>query len=281
MSGRVVVAGPYPTMPGPEAAATFALVRRLVDDGEDVTVVSPAPSAAHHYADPGGPRGALRLARLAAGADRLWVRLDAAALAASGDSPRLLPGRLGINIALRRANSATVRLDRVPDSVHPRFVTLVLGPAAEVKVSTESERAALVAAGLATSRVVVESEPPATMASRVAPPVRVADTSSSSTAAELQDLVRQRAALVRTANRRTAVPAEGTASLPLRHLVRMERAKVRSSKPGGAFAKRVIAKALAWQFDNVIQHVNQLHQATIDAMDNLESVGQVEGDTKA
>ena len=47
---RVVVAGPYPTMPGPESAATFALVRSLVAAGDDVTVVSPQPSAAHHHA---------------------------------------------------------------------------------------------------------------------------------------------------------------------------------------------------------------------------------------
>jgi hypothetical protein len=79
---------------------------------------------------------------------------------------------------------------------------------------------------------------------------------------------------VRALSQRPSATPEGTASLPLRHLVRMERAQVRSAKPGGAFVKRAIAKVLAWQFDNVIQHVNQLHQATIDAIDNLEAERQ-------
>ncbi|HET9444458.1 MAG TPA: hypothetical protein VFO65_14105, partial [Acidimicrobiales bacterium] len=74
---RVLVASPYPPMTGPEAAAGLALVRSLVAAGDDVTVVSPVPSAAHHHADPGGATGAARLARLCAGAERLVVRLDA------------------------------------------------------------------------------------------------------------------------------------------------------------------------------------------------------------
>ncbi len=65
-------------------------------------------------------------------------------------------------------------------------------------------------------------------------------------------------------------PAAGRASLPLRHLSRMERAPLKSNKPGGVLIKRTLAKVLAWQFDWVIEHVNQLHQATIDALDELE-----------
>ena len=94
-----------------------------------MTVVSPQPSAAHHHADPGGPRGAARLARLAAGADRLHVRLDAAALGAGVDSPRLLPGRIALNGALRRVPDVEVRLDRVPGHVSGQWASLVLGKA--------------------------------------------------------------------------------------------------------------------------------------------------------
>ena len=278
MSGRrVVVAAPYPTMPGPESAATFALVRRLVAAGDDVTVVSPAPSAAHHHADPGGPRGAARLARLVGGADLLHLRLDAAALGASVDAPQLLPARLALNAVLRRAAEREVRLDRVPADVSPRWASLVLGKSDRVLVEDEAAAGALVRAGVPAERIVVDPEPE--LAAHELRPTRRAAatggapvaTASPLTAADLQELVRRRAVEDRVANRRASTVVEGTASLPLRHLVRMERAPVRSNKPGGAFVKKAIAKLLQWQFDNVIASVNRLHQATIDAIENLEA----------
>lgn len=282
MTGRrVVVAGPYPTMPGPEAAATFALVRGLVADGDDVTVVSPAPSAAHHHADPGGPRGAARLARLVGGADLLHVRLDAASLGAGIESPRLLPGRIALSGVLRRVGEAEVRLDRVPPTVSRQWASLVLGKATRVLVADEAAEGALARAGVDAGRIVVAPEPAFDAAVAIASTRRRgsdAPVPATSTAAELQAVVRQRAAEDRATNRRAATTTEGTASLPLRHLVRMERAPVRSNKPGGAFLKRLIAKLLAWQFDNVIGSVNRLHQATIDAIEALEA--QVGEDTK-
>jgi hypothetical protein len=271
---RVVVAGPYPTMPGPESAATFALVRRLVAGGDDVTVISPQPSAAHHHADPGGPRGAARLAKLVRGADVLHLRLDAAALGAGSDARSLFPGRLALRTALQRAGRAEVRLDRVPGTVSRQWANLVLGPAARVLVGADGERAALVAAGVDPAKVDVAPEPE--MAEPAAPRRAVASTAAAApaagvSAADLQELVRRRAADDRALHRKASAAPEGTASLPLRHLVRMERAPVRSNKPGGAVLKKAMAKALQWQFDNVIASVNRLHQATIDAIDNLEA----------
>ena len=275
MTRRVVVAAPYPTMPGPEAAATFALVRQLVAAGDDVTVVSPAPSAAHHHADPGGPRGAAKLARLVGGADLLHLRLDAGSLGAASDSKTLLPARLALNAALRRVGESEVRLDRVPANVSPQWASLVLGRATRVLVDGHAAEGALLRAGVDPARVVVQPEPELAAprsARRATSPVSTPD---APTATELQDLVRRRAAEDRATNRRPqATAAEGAASLPLRHLVRMERAPVRSNKPGGAFLKRAIAKLLQWQFDNVIASVNRLHQATIDAIDNLEAQAQ-------
>lgn len=264
---RVVVAGPYPTMQGPEAAATFALVRALVAAGDDVTVVSPAPSAAHHHLDVVGARGALRLARLATGADRLVVRLDAQAVGASSDPPRALPGRLALGLALGRAARAEVHLDRVPATLSRRWVSLVLSPADRIVVGSGPEGEALVAAGVDPARVAVEDAAPAT----TAPPLSPAPL----TAADFEALLRRRAARQRPAAplRGGVAPggvAAGRASLALRHLPRMQRAPVRSNKVGGAVLKRALAKLLAWQFDWVIQHVNQLHQATIDALDEHE-----------
>jgi hypothetical protein len=256
-------------MPGPETAATFRLVRSLVANGDEVMVVSPSPSAAHHHADPGGPRGAARLARLANGVDRLIVRLDAAALGAGADPRRLLPGRLGISAALRRARRAEVRLDRVPSTVGTGFAKLVLGPAAAVVVSTEEERAALVAAGVDEAKVAVDPEPEADAQASI----RRASSGpvASKSVNELQAVIREWAAAERAAGKRVAARAEGEASLPLRHLVRMEPARPRSQKPGGKVVKRLVAKLTAWQFDNVIGHVNRLHQATIEALENLEA----------
>ena len=271
MTRRVVVAAPYPTMPGPESAATFSLVRDHVAAGDDVTVVSPAPSAAHHHADPGGPRGAAKLGRLVGGADLLHLRLDAAALGASADSPRLLPARLALHGVLRRVKESEVRLDRVPANVSPQWASLVLGRASRVLVADDAAEGALVRAGVDAGRVVVAPEVLAAGTDRIARRPPPADLASSPTASELQELVRRRAAEDRASSRRASTVAEGTASLPLRHLVRMERAPVRSNKPGGAVLKKAIAKALQWQFDNVIASVNRLHQATIDAIENLEA----------
>lgn len=274
MSGRrVVVAAPYPTMPGPEAAASFALVRRLVAAGEDVTVVSPQPSAAHHHADPGGPRGAAKLARLLRGAEVVHLRLDAAAMAAGSGSRSLLPGRLALGAALRRAARREVRLDRVPATVSRPWARIVLGPADRVLVASEGERAALVAAGVDAAKVDVDPEAEmveaAAASAKRSAPVGSAVVGGAPSAADLEDLVRRRAVEDRAMHRKASTVAEGTASLPLRHLVRMERAPVRSDKPGGAVLKRLLAKGLAWQFDNVIASVNRLHQATIEAVDNL------------
>ena len=276
---RVVVAAPYPTMPGPESAASFALVRSLVAAGDDVTVVSPAPSAAHHHADPGGPRGAARLARLVRGADRVHLRLDAAALGAGGDSPRLLPGRVALAGVVRSVPDVQVRLDRVPGTVSPQWANLVLGRARRVLVADDAARDALVGAGVEAAKVSVEPEAASAAEprrSRTATPV-----AEGASAAELQSLVRRRAAEDRAVNRKPSSLPEGTASLPLRHLVRMERAPVRSSKPGGAFLKRAISKLLGWQFDNVIASVNRLHQATIDAVEALEAQASVESSASA
>lgn len=276
MSRRIVVAAPYPIMPGPESAATFSYVRRLMAEGNDVVVVSPVPSAAHHFANPIGPRSAVKLGRLAKGADLLHLRLDANAQAVEHESPRLLVTRLGLQAVVRSAKRTEVRLDRVPSSVGRKWAALVLGPAAEVLVATDDERAALVAAGVPAAKVTVAPEPE--MAAAAEPAVRrlsEGPVAPGASVAELQDLVRRRAAEDRASRRRASASASAStevpASLPLRHLVRMERPSVASNLPGGAILKRFLVKLFAWQFDNVIGSVNRLHQATIDAVETLEA----------
>jgi len=274
---RVLVAAPYPTMPGPEAAATFELVRSLVDDGADVVVASPRPSAAHVVADPGGPRGAARLASLASGRDLFVVRLDAAGVGADADPPLALPGRLGLAAALRRARRAEVMLDRVPPSVSRRWASLVLGPAASVTVGSEDERAALVRAGVDAAKVRIDaSQPTSPVLSRGTwpPAPRSTGQNELASAAEIEEEIRRRA----DETRRSAEAGgpggpggAGEASRPLRHLVPLERPEIRTRKPGVAAIKRAQLRLLGWMFDWVIQHVNRLHQATIESVQQLEA----------
>lgn len=275
---RVVVAGPYPTMTGPEAAATLSLVRRLVAAGDDVTVISPHPSAAHHLADWGNPRGAARLARLVRDADVLHLRLDAAALSAGADARPLMAGRLALRVVVQRAKRRSVRLDRVPATVSRRFANIVLGKADEVLVTTDRERDSLIAAGVAARRVTVDPEPEMVAAAAGGPasvaaagPALAPVPAGLSSIEELEAVIRRRALEERAARRQAQAPVEGTASLPLRHLVRMERPPTKSNKPGGALLKRSMAKAVQWQYDNVIASVNRLHQATLEAIENLEA----------
>ncbi|HEX7168038.1 MAG TPA: hypothetical protein VF230_13755 [Acidimicrobiales bacterium] len=269
---RVLVAAPYPTMPGAPAGRAFALVRSLTAEGHDVLVVSPEPSAAHAIADPGGAKGALRLASLAAGRDRLVVRLDASALAVSADPPRLFPARMALGVALWRARRAELLLDRVPAVVSTRWASLVAARAASITVATDAERDALVRAGVVADRVEVD----ATLAEAtpaVAHRVDVAATGPATATAEaIEELIRRRAADVLGAGEGEAGGAEGprgvsAASRPLRHLVPLERPMVQSRKPGVAYVKRVQLRLLGWMFDWVIQHVNRLQQAAIESVE--------------
>ena len=266
---RVLVFGPYPPSPGHEASQTFELVRSLVEEGHDVTVVSPVPSAAHHHADPGSPAGALALWRLLAGVDRAVVRLDAAGLLAGADPARVLPGRVALGRALRRAPLVELRLDRVPTAVSPKWVSMVAGVADVVSVDDEEQRSALVAAGLSAGRVTVDDS----MAHPVLGHGRDLPAWSGTTREALQRDVRRRAAVVREAREARESGAAGrtagrsSASLPLREIAPLGHAPIRSPKPGVAYVKRLVRKLVAWQLDPIIQHINRLHRATLDSLE--------------
>ena len=156
---KVLVAAPYPTMGGMAATQTADLVSALVAGGEEVEVASPMVSAAHHVADLGGVRGALTLARLARRFDRVIVRLDATAFGADAAPPRLIPARLALAAALRRARSVEMQLDRLPARVDRQFARLILASAREVTVAGGEDAAALGRAGIDSNRIRL-SDPP-------------------------------------------------------------------------------------------------------------------------
>ncbi len=74
---RVLVAGPYPPSPSPEAGATLDQVRRLLGEGHEVEVVSPEPGAAQRFAPLTGPSGAWWILRHRLGFDALVVVIGA------------------------------------------------------------------------------------------------------------------------------------------------------------------------------------------------------------
>jgi glycosyltransferase involved in cell wall biosynthesis len=71
---RTLMVAPYPPTRDGIAAYTLQEVAAMRAAGEDLQVLSPYPSAAHHHLDLVGPRGALALARRARRYDRLIVQ---------------------------------------------------------------------------------------------------------------------------------------------------------------------------------------------------------------
>lgn len=155
-TGRVVVYGEYPPFPAPAAAATLATVRSLLSDGRDVEVVSPRPSAAHHHAEVGNPKGAAKLVRLAGGAE-LVARFDPGILGlASGAGPAA--ARAAVGLAVRRARTATVHLSPLTAQPAGKWVRWILGPAARVTVASREDAATLEAKGLDAAKLRVTED---------------------------------------------------------------------------------------------------------------------------
>jgi hypothetical protein len=75
---KLLVAGSYPPVQSAAASATVAAVRRGWENGREVEVVSPRPSAAHRTARLVGCRGALELSRLRrdVGADEVVLSME-------------------------------------------------------------------------------------------------------------------------------------------------------------------------------------------------------------
>ena len=159
MTTRVVVYGEYPPSPTPRAAATVAVVRQLLAEGrevEEIEVVSPRRSAAHHHAEAGDPRGAAKLARLVGGADFVAL-LDPGIL---GESSAVGPAaaRAAFGVAVRRARSATIYLSPLTARPTRTWVRAILGGAERVLVAGREDADRLRAAGLDDRKLAVAEE---------------------------------------------------------------------------------------------------------------------------
>lgn len=160
---RVLVAGPYPPMPSPAARATLALVTGLLRRGEEVEVLSPAPSAAHHHEGLRGVWGALALARRAHAFHAVVLHLE-----------RGLPLRpwllaplesAALAAALARWRHVTLSLEdlsAVPLPLGGRPARVLLARAQRVVVPTEQDRHRLHdEAGVPLERISLREERPA------------------------------------------------------------------------------------------------------------------------
>ncbi|MEP6624937.1 MAG: glycosyltransferase family 4 protein, partial [Acidimicrobiia bacterium] len=160
---RILMVSPYP--PTRDGLANYAVqeVKRLRADGDDVEVLSPGPSAAHHHLDLIGARGALALARRVRSYDRVIVQYHPNIF--FGDRPT--PSErartyAALTVAFRTAHHVEVRVHEYP---HAGAETKAEATAARqmwaavdrISVHTERERVEFAAAfGIAPERISIE-----------------------------------------------------------------------------------------------------------------------------
>jgi hypothetical protein len=247
----VVVFGPYPPAPGAASAATLDDVRRLLADGADVLVISPVPSAAHDSADLRRPDGALRFAQAAAGADRLVLRLEGELLTSNARRGEL-PARLAVAAALRSSRSSTVHL---PAGVSPNGEWSQVLAAADKVVVEDAAAAEAVEA--------VEA------AQRPAGPGSTWELPSGATRAAVEAEISRRAADRRAERRASEETVSGhrPAARTLRALPLLGPEHPRSARKVVAVVKHLVSRLVDWRINPVIEHVNLIHRAVIDAVD--------------
>jgi len=252
----IVIYGDYPPSPGPAAEATLELVRAHLANGADVQVVSPLPSAAHHEADLATVRGAALLARLTPGAE-LELALDPAVLAGR---VRLAPAQALLALAIGRARHSTVSVGPLRAAAGRGRVKVVLGSADSVVAASELDAAALASAGIDRARLSVRA---ATAPSRPVAGVREPwDLGEDPDREELEAAVRRRAAEDRGVGTGHGAPPTG----PL-HRLRPFTPPPSSGTPAVAMVKKAVYRLTSWVLLPLVEHVNQLHRATIESAD--------------
>ena len=286
---KAIVYGPYPPMLGPTPEETVRTVRKLVATGADVEVISPLPSAAHRHVNLSRPDGALRFLRSVAGADEVVLHLDPVPFATA--SRKAQAGRVALGLALRRAGRVTVHLPALDAPLPAAWVDAVLEGVDRVVAASEADRDALVAAGAPAGVVEVrDAEGDGTGAAGAAAAGSPAATGHPGGAAgapaepwrlgpeptreEIQAEVARRAASRRQADSEARYAPGGDArrraadaALALRAIAPLGRAPARSAKPGVGSVKRAVQRLVGWQVDPVIEHVNRLHRATVEALE--------------
>ncbi len=287
MSGtaRCVVYGDYPPFPGAAADETLDTVRTLLADGRDVEVVSPRPSAAHHHADIIRPAGVAAFARRIADGPDVVACIDSTMLAAGGRRAHAARAMLGV--ALRRARNLEVRLSPLPHSPDPAWVRAVVGPAERVLVASPADGEVLVGLGMRRERIV---EPDEARKQRWHPSGGEEDSGAATGNGdrarteswhlgaepdrdEVEAEIRRRAERDRAAESTSTVAP----SWPLHLLTPLHPAPVQSSKPLFRVVKRMVHRLVAWEVVPIVEQVNHLQRAAIEAVDRASADAQPDG----
>jgi glycosyltransferase involved in cell wall biosynthesis len=162
---RILMVTPYPPIRDGIAAYAVQTVARLRAEGDDVEVLSPWPSAAHHHLDLRGPRGPLALAKRVGAYDKVIVQFHPDVFFRL---PPTAKERLTVSAALTAAFRAAKDVEVVVHEVDYR-VGAGHGPVAvatramwqsvdRVVVHTADERSSFAAAfGVPEDRISVEA----------------------------------------------------------------------------------------------------------------------------
>jgi len=276
---RCLVYGEYPPFETPGAAATLATVRALLADGRAVEVVSPRPSAAHHHADLARLSGATTFARRIGPGVDVVASLHSGILTVGGRTATATRGVL--ELALRRAHSLELHLSPLPDSVDPRWVRALVRPADRVVVASPADRSTLVSLGVPSDRIVEEGadtggragetgEAATAVAGGVrlpSEPWRLGDRPGRE---GIEAEIRRRAVRDRAAESTSTVAA----SWPLHLLTPLHPAPTQSTKPLFRIVKEFVHRLVAWEVVPIVEHVNHLQRAAIEAVDRAAADAQ-------
>ena len=144
---RVLMVAPYPPVRDGIAAYAVQLVARLRDEGHDVEVLSPGPSAAHHHLELKGWRGPLALAKRVRDYDKVVIQFHPEVFyPLPFDDRQWAAVSYGLALVFRVARDLEVRVHETDysrgkgDDALARAVRFMWRQAPLVLVHTDSER---------------------------------------------------------------------------------------------------------------------------------------------
>ena len=151
---RWVILGPYPPERGEGAALAAAEVARRLDAGDEVTVISPRPSAAHRHRPLVGPSALWSLHADVAGFDGLWARVEPGMLLTRDPSrPDALLERVLLRRLLRRVARSVLDVGDAVLFPGGRAGGLVFSAVSELIVHSAADEQRLLAGGAPRAKV--------------------------------------------------------------------------------------------------------------------------------
>ena len=243
---RVLVIGPYPPSSDPLAVVTLDHVRALAAEGDDVEVLSPAPSAARWHGSLATASGLVALARAARGRDRVVVHLRSDSFA--------VPSRRSAQTAVREMLRFALR-DVTRIEIVPHGAGAATSPAAELL------------AGAGTVVVEAPPEPDDRTSAREPDPWPPADGPDG--IAAVQAAIRSRAATARSRRDESGAPRSG-APTPARDLEPI-RLVVPVSSRAVTLVRRVLRRLTAWETEPIVARLNRLSALAREPRQERES----------